>query len=206
MGFASRTDKAHSQNGCMQTASCRCDYCLPRKNWVRGSEKNNVRREIDAILAEAMGFEPVTLPGLKRITQSNRERIAMTPRVVPMCECGMERWECMLVNSWREIALSDCDHGCKLYEREHMGMRERQVQHSSTYGCHNTTVEPIEKRELSKAPKVQRITPTRRTMRTQPRGFVARPSANRSANFDVESPSILHMARARQAQLNGGRA
>lgn len=37
MGFASRTDKAHSQDG--EQYGCRCDWCLPRRNWNRASEK-----------------------------------------------------------------------------------------------------------------------------------------------------------------------
>jgi hypothetical protein len=50
--------------------------------------------------------------------------------------CGLVDWECELIHGgWREIALSDCDHGCKVYERVHYGFRETQVQHSSVYGC-----------------------------------------------------------------------
>lgn len=87
---------------------------------------------------------------------------------------------------YREVRLSNCEFGCKVYSD---GTTER-IEHSRTYGCRKAS-EPVVK------PVIQRVQPKRQriTERVRP----GKP--NRSANLDVDSPSLMHMAKARAKAL-----
>lgn len=117
--------------------------------------------------------------------------------------------------SWREVALSDCNYGCKVYERAIDGAR--QVQHSRTYGCRNTTVEPITLGERLNVygwnkpeAKIQHHTAKRRPV-TRPidngkpsEGRVPRVGGSRGkhyAQMDVPTPSLMQLAKARAKAL-----
>ena len=225
MGFASRTDKAHSQNGVLYKTKYIDEFehaFNTRKTaYKRSSTREAITEQLTDMLPDTVGS---VLPGLKRIriaqAQERCDRVDWLARSI-YCECGLYRTACMY-QGWREAGLSNCEYGCKVYVREHLGKREFQVQHSSVYGCrvldnddimteweadllgyvHMLT--PFGGLQHRPTPTIQHHVPKRpRVKRESTRREY--PGANRSANFDFDAPPLMQMARARQARMAGGR-
>lgn len=100
---------------------------------------------------------------------------------------------------WHEVALSDCEFGCKVYESIHDGVRERQVLHSSAYGCRDTDG-PVQR-----TPLVRTVVRKRRRRPVQQFPFVAlgadarelmRPGSAIAEAYEV--PSLMQLASMRQ--------
>lgn len=209
----SRTDHHGNTSARIQTQESR-----PR--WQRGMTD---REAIAEALADHLRLDlPVSIRSARRYVEPYRGlqtdfvaqpyTLGQTAKArysngVPMATCGLAEWECSLLHSWREALLSDCDYGCKVYQRIHDGVRETQVQHMSAYGCKDTD-EPIERHETVRTrqavpPMIRRYMPTTRPVTTT---FTRKELSSRTNGVVMtEAPSLMQMARARQAQLNGGR-
>jgi hypothetical protein len=222
--IGSRTDKAHSQNG-MSGSDYLWQKFLRRdshsaKLYSRPKAKAQARQILsDELTSATVNHVKADYPGLKRMRYSTvqpiqlpsfyeleRERLANLERI----ETNWREVKALTLqhSGWREVALSDCEFGCKRFERTVNNLIQSQVQHSTVYGCRKSD-EAVSVRALYKpepvvefhAPRHQPVGFSDQARREGSLPIAGRNKGRHHANLDFESPSLMQMAAQRAKNL-----